>query len=85
MLALKDSDLYSQRFGFKVMDKLWQTCCGRLQSSLLEHEYLAQPSQNEFVILGKGVVELADVRAQISRFTQALGEKAVIDGYDFYM
>lgn len=85
VLALKDSDLYSQRFGFKVMDKLWQTCCGRLQSSLLEHEYLAQPSQNEFVILGKGVVELADVRAQISRFTQALGEKAVIDGYDFYM
>ena len=85
VLELKDVSQHSQRFGFKVMDKLLQICCSRLQGSLLEHEYLAQPSQGGFVVLGKGVVELAEMRAQISRFTQALREKTVIDGYDFYM
>lgn len=85
VLELKDLSHHYQRFGFKVMDKLLQACCGRLQDCLMDHEYLAQPCQGNLVILAKGVVELADVRAQISRFTQALNEKATIEGYDFYM
>lgn len=85
LLELKDLSRHYQRFGFKVVDKLLQACCERLQGSLLAHEYLAQPSQGGLVILGRGVVELADIRAQISRFTQALSQKVTIDGYDFYM
>ena len=85
VLELKDLNHYYQRFGFKVMDKLLKVCCERLQSCLLGHEYLAQPSQGRLIIVGKGVVELADIRAQISRLTHVLSEKAAIDGYDFYM
>ena len=85
VLELKDQSHHYQRFGFKVMDKLLRTCCARLQASLLENEYLAQPSPAGFVVLGKGVVELADMRAQISRFTHALSEPVAIDGYVFHM
>lgn len=85
VLELKDLNNHYQHFGFQVMDKLLLVCGKRIQASLLDHEYIAQPSQGRIVVLGKGVVELADIRAQISRFTHALSEKAAIDGYDFYM
>lgn len=85
VLELKDSDVHYQRFGFEVMDKLLQECSLRLQSTLLAHEYLAQPSPSGLVVLANGVVELSEVRAQISRFQQALSEKATVNGYDFYM
>ena len=85
VLELKDLSHHYQRFGFNVADKLLKICCQRLQDGLLAHEYLAQPNQGQLMVLGKGVVELADVRAQISRLSQALREKISIDGYDFYM
>ncbi|WP_319783440.1 EAL domain-containing protein [Oceanisphaera sp. IT1-181] len=85
LLELKDLHSHYQHFGFKVIDQLLQTCCERLQGSLLGYEYLAQPSEGKIMVVGKGVVELVDIRAQLSRFTHVLSEKASVDGYDFYM
>ncbi|ART79967.1 EAL domain-containing protein [Oceanisphaera avium] len=84
-LEIKNLDSYYQRFGFAVVDKLLKSCSERLKDNLLEHEVLGLPRQNKMFILGKGVVELADIRAQISRLNHALSGKIVIDGYDFYI
>ncbi|GGB51920.1 GGDEF-domain containing protein [Oceanisphaera marina] len=85
VLELKDFTEYHHRFGFKVIDSLLQECCLRLQHSLQPHEFIAQPDQNGVMIVARGVVELEEVRAQMSRFRQALAEKAVIDAHNFYM
>ncbi|MFD1008848.1 EAL domain-containing protein [Oceanisphaera ostreae] len=85
VLELKDFTEHHHRFGFKVADRLLQECCQRLQQILQANEFIAQPSQNGVVILSKGVVELAEVRAQMSRFRQALAEKTVINGHHFHM
>lgn len=85
LLELKDLNTHYQHFGFKVVDQLLQVCCERLQGSLLGYEYLAQPSEGKIVVVGKGVVELADIRAQLSRFSHVLSEKTSVEGYDFYM
>lgn len=85
LLELKDLNYHYQHFGFKVIDQLLQVCCERLQSSLLGYEYLAQPSPGQIAVVGKGVVELAEIRAQLSRFSHVLSEKASVEGYDFYM
>lgn len=85
VLELKDFTEHHHRFGFEVADRLLRECCRRLQQSLQPNEFIAQPDQDGVVVIARGVVELAEVRAQMSRFRQALAEKATIDAYDFYM
>lgn len=85
VLELKDFTKYHHRFGFEMANRLLQECCQRLQSSLQPDEFIAQPDPDGVVIVARGIVELEEVRAQLSRFRQALAEKAVIDAYDFYM
>ncbi|WP_417617161.1 EAL domain-containing protein [Oceanisphaera sp.] len=85
VLELKDFTKYHHRFGFKVIDGLLQECCRRLQQSLQANEFIAQPDQGGVLIVARGVVELEEVRAQMSRFRQALAKKATVDGYDFHM
>lgn len=85
VLELKDFTEHHHKFGYEVADKLLQECCRRLQQSLQTNELIAQPDQDGVVVLARGVVELEEVRAQMSRFRQALAEKANIDAYHFYM
>ncbi|WP_298715938.1 EAL domain-containing protein [uncultured Oceanisphaera sp.] len=85
VLELKDLTEHHHRFGFEVADRLLQVFCQRLQQSLQSHEFIAQPRQEGLVILGRGVVSLEEVRAQLSRFRQALTDKVSIDAHDFYL
>ncbi|MBR9836176.1 MAG: EAL domain-containing protein, partial [Alphaproteobacteria bacterium] len=85
VLELKDLTEHHHRFGFEVADRLLQVFCQRLQQSLQSHEFIAQPRQEGIVILGRGVVSLEEVRAQLSRFRQALTDKVSIDAHDFYL
>lgn len=85
VLELKDFTEHHHRFGYEVADKLLQECSQRLQQCLLPHEFIAQLDQAGVVVLARGVVELEEARAQMSRFRQALSEKATIESYHFYM
>lgn len=85
ILALKDFSAHHHRLGFEVMDGLVCAFAARLQHSLLPYEFMAQLDQETLLVVGKGVVELQEARAQLSRFRHALAEKAEVDGYDFYM
>lgn len=85
ILALKDFSAHHHRLGFEVMDGLVCAFAERLQSSLLPYEFMAQLDQETLLVVGKGVVELQEARAQLSRFRQVLTDKAEVDGYDFYM
>ncbi|MHA6963175.1 EAL domain-containing protein [Zobellella denitrificans] len=85
VLELEDFSQHHHRFGFEVADRLLQAFSQRLQQSLQPHEFIAQFGREGVVVLARGVVELEEVRAQLSRFRQALTEKEAIDSYDFYM
>lgn len=85
LLELKDFRKHHHRFGYEVADKLFQECGRRLQACLQPNEYIAQPDQGRVLVLGRGVVELEEARAQMSRFRQALTDKATIDECHFYM
>ncbi|OIN13535.1 bifunctional diguanylate cyclase/phosphodiesterase [Oceanisphaera psychrotolerans] len=85
VLELKDFSQHQHRFGFEVADRLRQVFSHRLQQSLHPHEFIAQPGPQEIAVVARGVVELEEVRAQLSRFRQALLDKVSIDAYDFYM
>ena len=85
VLELKDLTEHYHRFGYKVADRLFQAFIQRLQQSLQSHEFIALPRQEGVVILAPGVVSLEEVRAQLSRFRQALTDKISIDAHDFYL
>ncbi|MFP2768543.1 EAL domain-containing protein [Oceanisphaera sp. KMM 10153] len=85
VLELKDLTEHHHRFGFEVADRLLQAFSLRLQQSLQSHEFIAQPWQERVVVVARGVVSLEEVRAQLSRFRQALTDKISVDAYDFYM
>ncbi|MBO1518378.1 GGDEF and EAL domain-containing protein [Oceanisphaera pacifica] len=85
LLELKDFNEHHHRFGYEVADKLLQACAQRLQTCLQPNEFMAQPDQDGVLILARGVVELEEARAQMSRFRQALATKVNIDEYNFYM
>ncbi|GHA29512.1 EAL domain-containing protein [Oceanisphaera arctica] len=85
VLELKDFTEHHHRFGFEVVDRLFQAFSLRLQQSLQPHEFIALPWQERVVVVARGVVSLEEVRAQLSRFRQALTDKISIDTYDFYM
>ncbi|MBM7456875.1 EAL domain-containing protein (putative c-di-GMP-specific phosphodiesterase class I)/GGDEF domain-containing protein [Oceanisphaera litoralis] len=85
VLELKDLPEYHHRFGFEVADRLLQAFSRHLQQSLQAHEFIALPWQEKVVVVGRGVVSLEEVRAQLSRFRQALADKISIDAHDFYM
>lgn len=85
VLELKDLTEHYHRFGYKVADRLFKAFIQRLQQSLQSHEFIALPRQAGVVILAPGVVSLEEVRAQLSRFRQALTDKVSIDTHDFYL
>ncbi|WP_369409608.1 EAL domain-containing protein [Zobellella iuensis] len=85
VLELEDFTQHHHRFGFEVADRLLQAFSRRLQQSLQPHEFIAQFGREGVVVVAKGVVELEEVRAQLSRFRQALRTKEAIAAHDFYM
>ncbi|PSJ44162.1 GGDEF-domain containing protein [Zobellella endophytica] len=85
VLELKEFTRLHHRFGFEIADRLLQAFSQRLQQSLLQHEFIAQFGGEGIVVVAEGVVELEEVRAQLSRFRQVLAPKESIDAHDFYM
>lgn len=85
VLELEDFTQHHHRFGFEVADRLLQAFSQRLQQSLQPHEFIAQFGREGVVVLARGVVELEEVRAQLSRFRQVLMDRESIDAHDFYM
>ncbi len=85
VLELKDFTEHHHRFGFEVADRLLQAFSQRLLHSLQSHEFIALPWQEGVVVVARGVVSLEEVRAQLSRFRQALTDKVSINTHDFYM
>ncbi|WP_458734433.1 EAL domain-containing protein [Zobellella taiwanensis] len=85
LLELEDATRVHHRFGFEVADRLQQAFAGRLGQGLQAGESLARCGGDGLVVVAEGVVELAEVRARLSRIRQALVAVEPIADHDFYM
>lgn len=84
LLELEDFARIRQQFGFEVADRLQQALADRLEKYLRPGEQMAALDREGLVILTEGMVELAEVRNQLSRIRQALITAESVNGHDFY-
>lgn len=75
----------SRKFGFEFGDELLQAVACRMTQSLAANEYLARLERDEFLLVAEGLVELEEVRSQVSRIRELIGRKQSIMGHDFYL
>lgn len=83
LLELEDLDWLVQHFGYDTADQLQSAFARRLQACLLPHEHIAL-FERKCVVVAEGVLELAEVRAQLSRVRQALAAPEAIARHDFH-
>ncbi|WP_116475634.1 putative bifunctional diguanylate cyclase/phosphodiesterase [Zobellella maritima] len=75
----------NRKFGFEFGDELLQAVACRVSESLSANEYLARLERDEFLLVAEGLVELEEVRAQVSRIREAIGRRQSIMEHDFYL
>ncbi|MDP5293769.1 EAL domain-containing protein [Oceanimonas sp. CHS3-5] len=85
LLALKDYSRCYQQFGFEVADALQQAFARRLEACLLPEEGIALLGRESLAVVANGVLELSDVRVQLSRIRQALSAPESIAQHDFHL
>ncbi|GAA3549408.1 putative bifunctional diguanylate cyclase/phosphodiesterase [Zobellella aerophila] len=75
----------SRKFGFEFGDELLQAVACRMSQSLSANEYLARLERDEFLLVAEGLVELEEVRTQVSRIRELIGRRQSIMEHDFYL
>lgn len=85
LIKIRQFGEISRKFGFELGDELLRVVASRISLSLPGNEFLARLERDEFLLIGEGLVELEEVRAQVSRIRTVVGRKQSIMEHDFYL
>ncbi|MDV2859077.1 EAL domain-containing protein [Oceanimonas sp. CAM02] len=84
LIELEEVARIRQQFGFEVADRLQQILAQRLRQCLLSGEHLSAYGRDGLIVTTEGMLELAEIRAQLTRIRQKLITAENISGHDFY-